>query len=148
MPGTFQERTRLLLERVGGGTLVGSVIVDQVYAKYQHERRDLKHPRGGKSHYLWDPMRTRAPRILQRTATNLFRGYRPRTVFRIGMDDVASDVVDQAPREMGDLRHSANPRVIDGGTMVYNRPPARPRLNKAALRAKYKVRPSNFDRRR
>jgi hypothetical protein len=45
-----------LSDKVGHGFLVGKVTVDQVYAQYQHERMDLRHPRGGQAKYLTDPL--------------------------------------------------------------------------------------------
>lgn len=48
----------MLAEAVGPGFLVGKVTVDQVYAHYQHERLDLKHPRGGMARYLTVPLFT------------------------------------------------------------------------------------------
>lgn len=56
MVSTFQERMQHLSDTVGEGYLVGKVTVDQVYAQYQHERLDLKHPRGGQAKYLTTPL--------------------------------------------------------------------------------------------
>lgn len=56
MVSTFQARTDELAKRVDHGFLVGKVTVDQVYAHYQHERLDLKHPRGGMARYLTVPL--------------------------------------------------------------------------------------------
>ncbi|HEV2172917.1 MAG TPA: hypothetical protein VGR71_05090 [Nitrospira sp.] len=54
--GDFGERMDVLSRQVGEGFCVGKVIVDQVYAKYQHEDLSLKHPRGGQAKYLITPL--------------------------------------------------------------------------------------------
>lgn len=46
----------LLSRQVGPGFCVGKVIVDQIYAKYQHEDLALKHPHGGQAKYLTTPL--------------------------------------------------------------------------------------------
>jgi len=56
MAGTFTQRIDELEKRLGTGTLTGSVTVDQVYAKYQHERMELHHPKGGQAKYLQAPL--------------------------------------------------------------------------------------------
>lgn len=54
--GDFAERMAILSKQVGDGFCVGKVIVDQVYAKYQHEDLALRHPRGGMAKYLTYPL--------------------------------------------------------------------------------------------
>ena len=54
--GDFAQRMELLSRQVGNGFCVGKVIVDQVYAKYQHEDLALRHPRGGTAKYLTIPL--------------------------------------------------------------------------------------------
>lgn len=54
--GDFGARMDELSRKVGEGFCVGKVIVDQVYAKYQHEDLSLKHPRGGQARYLAHPL--------------------------------------------------------------------------------------------
>lgn len=54
--GDFAERMDQLSAQVGEGFCVGKVVVDQIYAKYQHEDLALKHPRGGQAKYLTTPL--------------------------------------------------------------------------------------------
>lgn len=54
--GDFGARMDVLAEKVGTGFCVGKVVVDQVYAKYQHEDLRLKHPHGGQAKYLTTPL--------------------------------------------------------------------------------------------
>lgn len=142
---TFQTRIDELDEMVGHGDLTGRVVVDQVYAKYQHERLDLKHPGGGKAMYLRDPLFVKAPGILRHIATELLvRG--PENGMQHGVESIADGVRDQAPIEFGDLKNSAHPSVEDHGVLIYNRPPLHDRLSKEALREKSRLRSLGFGR--
>jgi hypothetical protein len=66
--GTFHARMDELSEIVGTGFVVGKVTVDQVYAHYQHERLDLRHPRGGMARYLTVPLYTNRASYLNQVA--------------------------------------------------------------------------------
>lgn len=54
--GDFGTRIDELANKVGSGFCVGKVVVDQIYAKYQHEDLRLRHPRGGQAKYLSTPL--------------------------------------------------------------------------------------------
>lgn len=146
MPGKrFEDGVRELIENIGGGGKIeAKVVVDQIYAKYQHESLDLRHPQGGKAKFLEDPNTRIAPRSLERIAATLFQD----GGVRRGMIDHATDVVagvaEEAPVELADLRASGHAIVKDGGAIVYDRPPVRARLSKSALRAKSKLRPDRW----
>lgn len=136
MSGTFGARIDALREMAGRGQrLEGSCTVDQVYAKYQHERAELHHPRGGGPFYLRNP---------------LFDGYRDylgdyaRTVLHDGgqpamkrsMEHLSDQVEITAPVEWDDLRRSGHPQVTLGGRTVYDRAPKAARLTAEELKAK------------
>lgn len=135
MTGTCSARIDQLKRMIGTGTLTGTVTVDQVYAHYQHERAELRHPRGGGPFYLSRP---------------LMDGYRDwyedyaRTVLadggqaamRRGMEHLSDQVEIHAPREWGDLLKSGHPKVAQGGRVLYDRAPKAARLTRQELAAK------------
>lgn len=135
MAGTFAVHIDELAELVGSGRLVGSVVVDQVYAKYQHEGLDLKHPEGGKARYLADPVYRGHSEIWRRIAHDLLReGPVPGMIE--GVEQVARGVYEEAPFEFGDLKASPHPTVTDHGSKVYDRPAMVHRLTERELRIK------------
>ena len=136
MTSTFTERIDELLHMTGSGQRVTAhVVVDQVYAHYQHEHLDFHHPRGGMAKYLEGP---------------LYGGYREylddyaRTVLEDGgqhamersAEHLSGQVETHAPREWGDLMRSGHPSVTEGERTVYDRPPKVNRLTPQELRAK------------
>ncbi len=130
----FIARTTQLMDRVGRGRIEASVKVDQVYAEFQHERTDLRHPRGGKFHYLRDPLYTGTPRWLRKVANQMLDRDMV-TLFVDIADDLSGGVADQAPVFMGDLRASGEPRVKEGGRFVWRGTHA-PRLSNRYADAK------------
>lgn len=135
--GDFTERMEALAERVGEGKLVGNVEVNQVYAKYQHERLDLKHPRGGQAKYLYTPLMLKHRDYLNNLSNNLTNLER---AMAGNMEDLSQKVFEYAPREFHDLRRSGHPMVFSGGAQVYNRPPTINRLSESELRVKNRLR--------
>jgi hypothetical protein len=123
MAGDFGARMDELIESVGDGELTASVVVDQVYAKYQHERMDLRHPQGGQAKYL-----------------SVLHGSLQNAMEFVAEDLAAKQVFDKAPREFQDLRQSGHPRVLNGEMIVYDRPPIVHRLTAEELKAKDKAR--------
>lgn len=123
-----------LRELVGKGPLAGKVVVDQVYAKYQHERLDLKHPRGGYPKYLWltlimgyqDHIRTLGLSVLE---TGPVEGMR-----RV-VENQDKKLAQYAPVWFNNLRNSGNPQVFDNGAKVYDRPARQPRMSREQLNA-------------
>lgn len=144
MASTFFDRMDELAERVGHGRLVGKVEVDQVYAKYQHERADLEHPRGGKWHYLTDPLLSGAEASMRTVAKHTLEPDGPQQGMREVVDGLVSDVHTEAPREFNDLRRSGHALVVSNGEIVYDRPPEVERLDEAQLRAKNELRRAGF----
>lgn len=119
MTGTFRQRTAILMDNVGGGKLVGSIIIDQVYARYQHERY-LHHPGGGKQKFLLKGMLATNNRSMNTLANSVLRG-----TLNIAMSRAmirTTDAVEAIePREFGDMARSAHIRVIDRGAVVFDR---------------------------
>lgn len=143
--GTFNERTRELADLIGSGKMVARVEVDQVYAKYQHERLDLKHPSGGKAMFLRDPLYSTAPDSLHHLASRLLLEG-PLPGMQHAAEAVANGVREQAPIEFGDLKNSSHVTVEDSGVIVHDRPPVAGRLTPGELREKSKLRSLGFGR--
>lgn len=137
MTGTFTDRIKQLRDSTGSreGSIRATVTVDQVYAHYQHEHLEFRHPLGGTAKFLERPLITH------------FRDYLTdyaRTVLHDGgrqaMERSAEHLSDQvelsAPREWGDLLKSGHPQVRLGGSEIYDRPPKVHRLSKEELKIK------------
>lgn len=140
------------LERaVGDGVLEMGIVVDQRYAKFQHERQDLIHPTGGQDHYLTNPLYARAEGIMSRLARVAITptGSALRDQMRHEVEGWVGASVAVTPRWLGDLPGSHAPYVTDSGENVYRRRPVRPRLSDEVLRLKnrHNVHPSRRNRR-
>jgi hypothetical protein len=135
-----------ILDMVGDGKLSGTLTIDQVYAKYQHERLDLHHPRGGKARYLADPFVENYRLYLQRIADHVLEPD--------GMVDAMADVLDslssasarETPVEFYNLARSHGVVVRDRGAIARQRRPAQGRLSKDELREQRKGRRSRGNR--
>jgi len=135
------DRIRDLLNRTGGDTLKSTVTVDQVYAQYQHERLDLRHPRGGMAKYLEIPLFAKHPEWLQEFAGDLLdEGFRAVS----GWGGVGRRLVtanrENAPLDFGDLRNSASLTVKEGASVVIDEPAPVGRLTEEQLRNKHRAR--------
>lgn len=140
MSGTFHERLAELREQAHlGETVSGRVIVDQVYAHFQHERLDLRHPNGGHARYLITPLYTRYFKYLRDYADNVLRGDGDLAMKRMA-EDLAREVEWHAPLEFGDLARSGHPMVLVGDRVIYDRQPKQHRLSKEELRIKNRLR--------
>lgn len=139
MAGTFDERMKVLSDQVGEGNLVGSVVVDQVYAQYQHEDLSLAHPMGGGAQYLRGPLMEGYNGWLQNLANQLLRGD-PVQVMARAMEDLSQGVYNEAPFEFGDLKASPHPTVTDNGSVRYNRLPLVHRLSEDEINIKRQLR--------
>ena len=132
MPGDFAERIDELSKVVGSGQLEGKMEVDQVYAHYQHEGMDLKHPHGGQAKFLETALHAGADTYLQSIADRVLDG---------GAVDGMVEAVDQldtrsaqlTPKEATVLARSGHLTVTDQGAVVYDKPPEVPRLSEAEL---------------
>jgi hypothetical protein len=141
--GTFSERLGELRARTGcaEGVLHGEVIVDQVYAHYQHEHLEFRHPRGGMAKYLETPLLLNFPRYLFEIARQYLDdgGHR---AMENSMEDLAEagGVATFAPVEFDDLRRSGHPRVWVGARLLFDREPRQHRLTEQELRIKARLR--------
>ena len=137
MTGTAVARLTGLRERTHSGTglLRGSVTIDQVYAHYQHERLDLRHPRGGGPKYLERPLFENFAHYYAAIAHSYLDDGGEVAMAR-AMEDLSDEAEKAAPWEFGDLIHSGSPKVERGMRTVYERPPKRHRLTKAELQQK------------
>ena len=124
---------RRVLLQVGEGTLIGKVIVDQVYAKYQHERTDLTHPRGGGPGYLRDPFFASYQDYLARVARAFLDGDPEREMAQC-MEALNTRMSAASPVLYSNLRRSGNPRVYSRGRKVYDRAPWQRRMSALELR--------------
>lgn len=125
---------------VGRGSVRGSVEVDQVYARYQHEGLDFHHPRGGQAKYLEQPLYANVALYLRDIAARVLPDGDVVQAMADSMEDLSGEVYDRAPVEFHDLRASGHPVVKRGGAVVYDRPPMQARLTEAQLKAKHKLR--------
>jgi len=136
MTGTFSERIAELRHSLGDGQrLTGSVEVDQRYARYQHERMDLHHPRGGQAKYLQKPLMDHYRDYLADYAKTVLDDGGQSAMQR-SMNHLSDQVEITAPREWGDLRKSGHPQVKLDRRTIYDRPPKAARLTAEELKAK------------
>jgi hypothetical protein len=131
--GTFYGRIEGLIDSVGDGSLVGKVEFDQAYAHRQHEELGWKHPHGGRAQYLSTALYQNLYGSLERIADHALQEGGPRLGMILAVERIATDAAAMAPIEVGVLRDSAHPSVEEHGIVVYDRPPAVPRLSDEAL---------------
>ena len=133
--------------------VTGHVVVDQVYAHYQHEHPELHHPDGGGPFYLTEPLFLKADRYLAHIASKAVASHGVNGIVEAmteNMEDLSKEVYDRAPWEFGDLRASGHPIVEKDGEVVYDRAPMVHRLSKEELAIKSHLRylfdPHRYDR--
>lgn len=136
---TFDRRMEELSDRMGHERVRGSVEVDQVYAQYQHEGLDLRHPRGGQAKYLESPLYGNHRDYLQQIADRVLDEGPVQPMADV-MEQLSGEVFTHAPVEFADLRMSGHPTVSRGPSVVYDRPPMQARLTRDQLRAKNRLR--------
>jgi hypothetical protein len=142
--GTCTSRIEDLRTMIGSryGNITGKVVVDQVYAHYQHERLDLHHPRGGGPLYLSMPLLMNHGDYLDDYARTMLDDGGRKAMER-SVEDLAErgGVATHAPVEFDDLRRSGHPIVELGPYLViYDRPPRQHRLSPEELRFKARLR--------
>jgi len=125
--------------QVGSGHLTGKLVVNQVYAKYQHERLDLSHPRGGSAKYLEGPLYTNYADYYRRLAKQVLDGDLTQAMIDV-VESLNTAMSSAAPIEANNLRRSGSPRVFDNGAEVYHRPAWQRRLSEQELRAQRRSR--------
>jgi hypothetical protein len=136
----FGEGLLELSEFIGHGDLVGSVIVDQIYAHYQHERLDLHHPRGGGPKYLERPLYEDASLFMEIIAENLLKDGPVRGMAQC-MEHLSARIEITAPVLFWNLRRSGHPMVTSDGEIVYDREPYQHRLTEEELKAEGRLIP-------
>jgi hypothetical protein len=143
MTERFMARMDELRARTGcrEGRLSGSVTVNQVYAHYQHEHLEFRHPRGGQAKYLEAPLMASVFTIFQDVAREYTDDGGERAMAR-QMELLAEEqgVSVFAPVEFEDLRRSGHPKVERGGRVLYDRQPRQHRLSADELRVKARLR--------
>jgi hypothetical protein len=147
MVSTFFDRIDDLAEQVGVGSLQMKVVVDQVYAHYQHEGvsmhgRPLTHPHGGQDFYLRDPLYNKIDERMQKLADATLSedGSKLKSAMIDAAEELSEDVFELAPKEFNDLAESGHPSVTDDGATIYDRPPRVGRLSEEQLKAKSRER--------
>jgi hypothetical protein len=135
--GTFLARIDELARQVGHESLSIRWTTDQVYAKYQELREDLKHPRGGRAHYarsaLFEHVEERMERLAARAVTPDGSDLVGAGI-SVGIENMHQQAT-YTPREFVNLARSIEVEVTDDGEQVYHRPPDVHRLSEAELRA-------------
>lgn len=129
--GTFDARTRELEERVGSGRLVGELERNQVYAKFQHESLDLRHP-VGQAKFQETALFSHYRDYLSDLADKVLDGHLVE-VMAEQMEALDRHSGQLTPKDLTILARSGNPRVRDGERVVYDRPPEVPRLTDEEL---------------
>lgn len=123
------------LERKTPHSITGRVVVDQIYAHYQHAHPEFHHPRGGQAFYLRDPLFLKYKGYMVQLGKRAMKGDLRRAMVE-NVESLAHEVMLRAPWEYMDLRNSAHPIVEQDGEIVYDRPPLVGRLSDEALRHK------------
>jgi hypothetical protein len=134
------QRLRELLNNTGGAKVVAEVVVDQVYARDQHENLTYKHP-VGRAKFLEMPMIENSPRMLQRFAARLLQTSDAADLWHTELGvKTAEHASRNAPLMFGDLRESMEVTTTVGGSIVGHVPPLQHRLTGPELRAKDEMR--------
>jgi hypothetical protein len=144
MAGTFGDRIDALREQVGGN-LDGQVVVDQAYARYQHEGLDLRHPKGGEARFLANALLANYGDYLQKYADSVLDDGGQDAMTR-AMEDLAGDggVSARAPVDFQNLRRSGHPTVTQGDEVIYDRPAEQHRLSEAEIDAIRRADPTGW----
>ncbi|HEY2638960.1 MAG TPA: hypothetical protein VGI66_03625 [Streptosporangiaceae bacterium] len=140
MEGTLSTRLAEFRHQAGWPeTLHGQVEVDQIYAHYQHEHVEFRHPRGGRAMYLQGPLFEHYRGYLQEIAGGVLKDG-GREGMKRSMEHLSDQVELNAPREFLDLSRSGHPTVSVGQRVVYDRRPKQHRLSEWELKAKSRIR--------
>lgn len=138
MSGSFVDNLKKLSDQTPE-RVTGHVVVDQVYAHYQHEHPEFHHPDGGEAFYLKTPLYVKHEEYMQRLSKASVNGTVTRAMIE-NMEDLSLEVYNRAPWEFGDLRASGHPIVEEDGQIVYDRAPHVHRLSTEELAIKSHLR--------
>jgi len=147
MASDFGEHLDELGQRVGEGTLSGSVEYDQAYAHRQHAAIQYKHEHGGQAEYLSSTLDERRDALLQHLADKVLDPEGVKTGMIEDMNNLADSSAGKVPLEHGTLRASAHPTVEENGALVYDRPYQR-RLTDEELDKEHELTPPTREGRR
>jgi hypothetical protein len=138
--GSFIDRAEELIKATEY-ELIGSLTVDQIYAKYQETGIGFNHPRGGIELALATALLNKQPEALHKLSDAILDGQEAMQRAMIDFTEALNqEYYDLAPREFHDLRASGSPEVVEGDEQVYHRPPNVHRLSEEELRAKDELR--------
>lgn len=140
---SFVKSMERLIRETPKRSLKGSVVVDQVYAHYQHEGLDFQHPDGGEAEYLRKPLYLKRSMYMRRLAREAITSQgtrRLKDAMVDNMEDLSNEVYKRAPLEFGDLKGSGQPIVRRDGRKVFHRAPNVHRLSEQELRIKGQLR--------
>ena len=147
MPGSwdFDRRIKYLSDQVGTGRITAGCVVDQIYAKNQHENTSFEHDTGGRYHYLGGPLMENSFNLVDGMARAVIipEGSRIQEEMRDIAEDLSDYVYHNAPRDPDIgvvLANSGSPYVVDNGEKVYHRQPVAPR-RKGPSESGWKERP-------
>jgi hypothetical protein len=155
---TFDVGAAELLAWVGTDDLTGHVVVDQVYAHFQHEAADLiavpygnhkpgyreftrvlTHDHGGGPNYLGGPLYANLDRYMAVLAASILPegNETPTDAMMDCMQDLAGigGVASHAPLYFGTLRESGHPFVTEDGVTTRDQPPLAPRKSDLQVNA-------------
>lgn len=126
-----------LIDRTAGPNVEAKVVVDQIYAKFQHESLDLRHPRGGRAKFLEFPLFENRDAWIEEFAVGLLNA-RTSAANRWGGlgRKLVRRVAVEAPIEFGDLRQSGALTVKEGGSVIIDEPAIQRRLTEEEIDAK------------
>lgn len=124
----FEQRIDELMRSVGTGHITAGCKVDQPYAQNQHQTDSFRHT-NGRSHYLGGPLLEHAFELVAEIARSSITPFGS-LISRRMIDTaewMARAVLENAPKDTGQLSMSGNPWVKDNGVLIYDRPPLVPR---------------------
>lgn len=128
MADTFNRKIDELARRVGPGYITAKCVVDQPYAQNQHQSVWFKHT-NGRAFYLGAPLLENSLDLVASIARSVLTPSGP--MIRLRMIEIAEAlaryVLENAPKETGQLSLSGHPSVTDNGVIIYDRPPITPR---------------------
>lgn len=124
----FGERIDSLIRSVGVGKITAKCEVNQPYAQNQHQNLSFHH-NDGRSHYLGGPLLENAYDLFAEIARGVITPFGSTLDQRMVnvAEQMARFVLENAPKDTGQLSLSGHPSVIDNGMVIYDRPPIAPR---------------------
>lgn len=134
MAGTFDDAIAGLLHDTPDH-ITGQVEMDQVYAHYQHEHPEFKHPRGGQAFFLRDALYDSLAASMARLAEAVNRADLTGTMAQV-TESISRAAYALSPVEFDALRRSGHPTVVADGVVTYDRAPEVPRLSEEQLKAR------------